>query len=156
MFGADHERRWSSVAAATVRPIGATASDVLLAGDRITYGARYRKCLALTVGPRDSGQRSGPPGGSTVAACTSERVGDMPRWEYLTVRLYEHAGWRSWVDSRGREGRLDLVAQGSLAGDSYFPVVLLTALGEGSWELVSATPAGKYATTLFFKRPQAS
>jgi hypothetical protein len=48
----------------------------------------------------------------------------MPRWEHLIVRLYEHAGWRSWVDSRGREERLDLVAHGALAGDSYFPVVL--------------------------------
>jgi hypothetical protein len=79
----------------------------------------------------------------------------MPKWEYLAVRLYEHAGWRSWVDSQGREGRLDLVVQGALAGDSYFPVALLAALGEASWELVSATPAGEYATTLFFKRLQA-
>lgn len=77
----------------------------------------------------------------------------MPKWEYLIVRLYEHSGWRSWVDSRGRAGTLDVVEQGALAGDSYFPVVLLAALGEASWELVSATPAGEYATTLFFKRP---
>jgi hypothetical protein len=79
----------------------------------------------------------------------------VPRWEYLVVRIYEHSGWLSWVDSHGNDGKLDLVKKAALAGDTFFPATLLTDLGEKGWELTGVTSAGEYATTLFFKRPKA-
>lgn len=79
----------------------------------------------------------------------------VPQWEYLVVRIYEHSDWLSWVDSRGGDGKLDLVKKAALAGDTFFPTTLLTDLGEKGWELTGVTSAGEYATTLFFKRPKA-
>ena len=78
----------------------------------------------------------------------------VPRWEYLVVRIYEHSGWLSWVDSHGNDGELDLVKKATLAGDTFFPATLLTDLGEQGWELTGVASAGEYATTLYFKRPK--